>query len=46
MRLCADDYRILRDVADIANREDTSLPTTDEVHAFLDMLHDLTRLRD
>jgi Ca-activated chloride channel homolog len=36
----------LRDVADVANREDSNLPATDEVHAFLDMLHDLTRLRD
>jgi Ca-activated chloride channel homolog len=36
----------LRDVADVANREDSSLPASDEVHAFLDMLHDLSRLRD
>jgi Ca-activated chloride channel family protein len=36
----------LRDVADVANREDSNLPASDEVHAFLDMLHDLARLRD
>jgi Ca-activated chloride channel family protein len=36
----------LRDVADVANREDGNLPASDEVHAFLDMLHDLGRLRD
>jgi Ca-activated chloride channel family protein len=36
----------LRDVADVANREDSDLPASDEVHAFLDMLHDLARLRD
>jgi hypothetical protein len=36
----------LRDVADVANREDTNLPASDEVHSFLDMLHDLARLRD
>jgi Ca-activated chloride channel family protein len=36
----------LRDVADVANREDSGLPASDEVHAFLDMLHDLSRLRD
>jgi Ca-activated chloride channel homolog len=36
----------LRDVADVANREDSNLPGSDEVHAFLDMLHDLSRLRD
>jgi Ca-activated chloride channel family protein len=36
----------LRDVADVANRDDSSLPASGEVHAFLDMLHDLSRLRD
>jgi Ca-activated chloride channel family protein len=36
----------LRDLADVAKREDARLPATDEVHAFLDMLDDLTRLRD
>lgn len=36
----------LRAVADVANREDSNLPASDEVHAFLDMLHDLARLRD
>jgi Ca-activated chloride channel family protein len=36
----------LRDVADVANREDSNLPASDEVHAFLDMLHDLARVRD
>jgi Ca-activated chloride channel family protein len=36
----------LRGVADVANREDSNLPASDEVHAFLDMLHDLARLRD
>jgi Ca-activated chloride channel family protein len=36
----------LRHVADVANREDSNLPASDEVHAFLDMLHDLARLRD
>jgi len=35
----------LRAVADVANREDSNLPASDEVHAFLDMLHDLARLR-
>jgi len=36
----------IRDVADVANREDSNLPATDEVHAFLDLLRDLGRLRD
>ena len=36
----------IRDVADVANREDVNLPPTDQVHAFLDMLADLGRLRD
>lgn len=36
----------LRDVADVADREAETLPATNEVHAFLDMLRDLGRLRD
>jgi Ca-activated chloride channel homolog len=36
----------LRDVADIADREDSGLPATDQVHDFLDMLRELDRLRD
>ena len=36
----------LHEIADVASREDSNLPATDEVHAFLDMLHDLSRLRD
>ena len=36
----------ISDVADIANREDSNLPASDEAHAFLDMLRELGRLRD
>jgi hypothetical protein len=31
-------------VTDIANREAETLPATDEVHAFLELLDDLGRL--
>jgi Ca-activated chloride channel family protein len=36
----------IRDVADVANREAELLPANDEVHAFLEMLTSLGRLRD
>ena len=35
----------IRSVADLANREAELLPQTDEVHAFLELLDDLGRLR-
>lgn len=44
LRGSATDLR-LRDVADVADREAETLPLTDEVHAFLDVLDQLTRLR-
>ena len=36
----------IRDIADVANREAELLPATDEVHAFLEMLSTLGRLRN
>jgi Ca-activated chloride channel family protein len=36
----------IRDVANVANREAGLLPANDEVHAFLDLLNNLGRLRD
>jgi Ca-activated chloride channel family protein len=35
----------IRDIVDVANRETELLPATDEVHAFLDLLEQLGRMR-
>jgi hypothetical protein len=34
----------IRDIADIAYRESESLPATDQVHGFLDLLDRLARM--